>query len=260
MIELGESRRSTLVFGGLLLLILVLGTAAALGLFPNPQAETGGSAFSGTEFTTVDSQAEAYTERFTHRIKRDGDTFNTTTIAVHNENGLTTRTRIFDDASWDRQNLTFKEQVRVNGSAYSIARYGGGAITEDTDDENSQVVNNTVYKRIPESYVNSFGLADQSVLLRLTYRQNGTATWKGEQLTRYDAIGYEEKDSLSGGSQLQGYVLATPDAMTIRYANISGATDQGSFSITYYGSLEATGDVPEWVARAREIPTRETQG
>lgn len=240
-----------------MLLMGALGTAV-LGLFPTLLAETDGATVSGTEFTTVDAQANTYTERFIHRIERDGETFNTTTIAIHDAHGQTIRTRVFDDASWSQQNLTFKEQVRVNGSAYSIARYGGGKITVDTDGEYTRVENNTVYQRIPATHVNSFGLADQSVLLRLAYRRNGTVTWNDVQLERYDVIGDGANGLTASENQLQGYVLATPDVMTIRYANVAGATDQGTFSITYYGDLKAASEVPEWVATARELPARTT--
>lgn len=58
--------------GGVLVLF-VLVTAGVFVAVEHPLAELGVTATPGTAFATVDARADAYTERSSHRIVREGE-------------------------------------------------------------------------------------------------------------------------------------------------------------------------------------------
>lgn len=252
-------RRVGVVASGFAIAVLLATGTLVVG-FDHPIAELGLTGTPGTAFTTVDARHDTYTEQLVHRIERATGTYSTTLTATHFANGTVIRTMATDDAPWARRNRSMRAQVRINGTAYEMARYRPGSVPEEPTGEHVIVEENTVYERIPASHVNDFGVANRSVIPRFHYARDGTVSRRGDRLVRYEVVGHDGGKPSVLENRATGYLLVSPESETIRYAHLTGSTDRGRWTIEYTSTTRATESVPAWVSTARTIPPRDADG
>jgi len=238
----GDRRHLGVAVGVVLVAVVLLAVVTPFIIFEHPLAKLGFGGTPGTEFETLNDYADTYSEHLVHNIS-DGDrAIETSWSAIHFANGTIIRThRVLVDS--ERKNdVTDTVEVRLDDDGYRARRYRNGS-RPPASEIDGIVEGQTVYERIPASNVNSFGLADRSILSELVYARDGITTRNGERVVRYDVVGERDDAVPALGGKIRGYVLVTPNQNVIRYAFVSTSDSQ----FIYSSSLEASAGIPRWV-------------
>lgn len=236
------SRRRVSIAVGICLLVLLFAVSTPFVIFEHPLAKLGVGGTPGSEFETLDHHAETYSEHLTHNVSDGERTFETSHSVIHFANGSTVRTqRVLVDPE-RLGDVRVSQEARLDGRGYRMERFRNG--THPSASETDGIVEGqTVYERIPASNVNTFGLADRSILSELVYARDGTTTRNGETFVRYDVVG-ERGDTVPAlGDAIRGYVLVTPNQEVIRYAFV----ETSEARLVYSSSLQADAGIPRWV-------------
>jgi len=243
MVEIPGDRRHLGVAAGVVLVaVVLLAILTPFVIFEHPLAKLGFGGTPGTEFETLDDHANTYSEHLVHNVS-DGDrAFEISRSSIHFANGTIIRTHHVVGDSERLNNVQYTQEVRLDGHGYRLQRYRNGTLPPASEVDGI-VEDRAVYERIPASSVNSFGLADRSILSELVYARDGITTRNGEKVVRYDVIGERDEAIPALGGGIRGYVLVTPNQNVIRYAFVSTSDSR----LIYSSSGVASAGIPRWV-------------